>query len=66
VFHDGVSTTHHSDQIQGHHPRRVRCYRHHVSMASCGDCGRVRTDQLARRREAARAADLMRSASDPS
>ena len=58
---DPVSTTHYSNEIHVPRARPVRCYRHHrVSMASCDDCGRVRRDQLARRREAAEAADPAR------
>jgi len=54
---DAVSTTHHSDLNHVPWTRPVRCFRHHVSMAACDDCRRVRTDQLARRRAAARAAE---------
>ena len=56
VVESGVSATQHSTDIHVAPSRPVRCFRHHrVSMASCDECRRIRTAQLAREREAAKA-----------
>ena len=52
-----VSTMHHPNKVYFPPTRPVRCFRHHVSMASCGDCSRVRSAELARKRETAETAN---------
>ena len=53
----GVNNQHHTDQQTFFlAPRLPRCFRHHVQMASCGDCRAAYSARLARQRERASAA----------